>query len=182
MTETKKTAGIATGNLATVEDLVKFLRTSRADIPGIMARMGVPKRGIGFPWQRIWLALGVDMTSVVDTTDLYKPMLKLDEVAALLGESSKTTRRRADGMHRDQSIPKHIDLGPRKRIYFAAEIQSWLYGDPIEFERCGKNLSFIEQKPKGRAPKHCRKSDADTNPLSAPQTAAALFMGPPPKL
>lgn len=182
MTQTKKTNRKGTGQLAAVDDLVKYFRINRAEIPGLMTRMGVPKRGCGFPWQRIWLALGVSLSSVTDRSALRKPMLKLEEVAALLGESTKTTRRKGDSLHRDQSIPKHIDLGPRKRVYFAAEIQSWISGEPVGFERSQENLSFVARKPKGRKPKVLPQvALEERKPQIGPETVASLFMGPPPK-
>ncbi len=166
-------------DLATVNDLAGFFRIDRSVILNLMNVMGVPKRGAGYPWLRVWVALGINLKVEKDPDVLKNPLLELKDVAALLGESPKTTRRRSDGKHRDKSIPAHIDLGPRKRLYFPDEIQSWILDEPSAFERKKQNLTFIlpnAEKKKG-ATKKGNKMPAVTQPSSP--TAAALFMSLP---
>ena len=165
-------------DMATVKDLAEFFRVDRTALPAVMASIGVPKRGVGYPWLRIWVALGIDLETVKDRQDLKAPLLELKEVAAMLGESTRTTRRRSDGEHRDKSIPAHIDLGPRKRLFFPGEIQSWFLGEPKAFLRKQENLSFIPaKKKKNSSPEKTRKEPKTPQP--APPSAAALFMAPP---
>lgn len=163
--------------IATVKDLAKFFQISRTALPAVMASMGVPKRGAGYPWFRIWVALGIDLNSIEDHETLKAPLLELKEVASMLGECSRTTRRRADGEHRDKSIPAHIDLGPRKRLFFSGEIQSWILGVPKAFERKQKNLSFIRAKKKENSSPEKTRKELKT-PQPEPPSAAALFMAP----
>lgn len=165
-------------DLAMVKDLAEFFRMDRTAVPDVMATMGIPKRGAGYPWIRIWVALGVDLETVKDPEDIKIPLLNLKQVAAMLGESAKTTRRRSEGEHRDKSFPAHIDLGPRKRLFFRTEIRSWLLGEPMPFGREQKNLSFIPgQAKRTGAPKEARR-EAEAA-LSPSPSAAALFMVPP---
>ena len=165
-------------DLATIKDLAKFLRIDRTTVPGVMTTMGVPRRGAGYPWIRIWIALGIDLETVKDQEDLKTPLLELKEVAPKLGESPKNIRRRSNGKHRDKTIPAHIDLGPRKRLFFAAEVETWLLGEPVLFERKQENLTFIPTKvERVNTPKNPRKEANATQPV--PSSAAALFMAPP---
>lgn len=165
-------------DLATVKDLAKFFRIDRASVSDVMTNIDVPRRGAGYAWLRIWLALGVNVSTAKDHEALKIRLLELKDVAALLGESPKTTRRRGDGEHKDKSIPAHIDLGPRKRLYFPAEIQFWLLGEPVPFERKQEKLSFIPAKQKKSSPpKKSRKEDSIALPSQV--SAATLFMAPP---
>ena len=144
-----------------------------------MNTMGIPKRGTGYPWIRIWVALGIDLETVKDRAVLKTPLLALKEVAPMLGESPKNTRRRSDGKHRDKSLPAHIDLGPRKRLFFPAEIETWLLGEPVLFERKQENLSFIlAKKKKSGAPVKTRNKPKAPQP-SPPSAVASMFMTPP---
>lgn len=164
-------------DLATVKTLAEFFRIDRTVVPAVMIAMGVPKRGTGYSWLRIWIALGIDLETVNAPVVLKTPLLELKAVAAMQGESSRTTRRRSDGEHRDKSIPAHIDLGLRKRLFFPGEIQSWLLGEPKAFERKQENLSFIPaKKKKNSSPEKTRKEPKIPQPV--PPSAAALFMGP----
>lgn len=166
-------------DLATVKDLAGFFRIDRTAVPGVMTTMGVPRRGAGYPWIRIWIALGIDLSSTEDHETLSAPLLELKEVAPILGESPKNTRRRSDGKHRDKSIPAHIDLGPRKRLFFPAEIETWLSGEPVPFERKQEKLSFIPaRKDENKASKKtCKKPKAPQ--ASSPSAVASMFMAPP---
>ncbi|WP_156916868.1 helix-turn-helix transcriptional regulator [Leisingera aquimarina] len=163
---------------ARVKDLAEFFRIDRTAVPDAMKAMGIPKRGAGYPWIRIWVALGIDLETVKDPEDLKKPLAELKQVAALLGESPRTVRRRSEGEHRDKSIPAYIELGPRKRLFFPAEIESWLLGEQLPFGREQKNLSFIpgQAKKTGAAKEARREAEAA---LSPSPSAAALFMVPP---
>lgn len=164
-------------DLATIKDLAEFFRVDRTAVPGVMTTMGVPRRGAGYPWIRIWIALGIDLETVKDREDLKTPLLELKQVAPMLGESHKNTRRRSDGKHRDKSIPAHIDLGPRKRLFFPAEIETWLLGEPVLFERKQENLSFIPtKKKKNGASRTTQKKPPQPSPSSA---VASMFMAPP---
>ncbi|AHD03021.1 helix-turn-helix transcriptional regulator [Leisingera methylohalidivorans] len=164
-------------DLATVKDLAKFFQVERTAVPDVMSEMGVPRRGGGYPWIRIWRALGFDLKTAENLEDLKIPLLNLKQVAAKLGESAKTTRRRSNGEHRDRSIPAYIDLGPRKRLFFSGEVQSWILGEPLPFSREQKNLSFIPgQAKRTGAPKAARREAEVT--LSPSPSAAALFMAP----
>lgn len=166
-------------DLAKNKDLANFFRIDRAAVPVVMNTMGIPKRGTGYPWIRIWVALGIDLETVKDRKVLKTPLLELKEVAPMLGESPKNTRRRGDGEHRDKSIPAHIDLGPRKRLYFPDEIQTWLLGEPVPFKRKQENLSFIPAKKKmNGAPFKTRKKPKDSLP-SQPSAVTSMFMTPP---
>lgn len=165
-------------DLVTTKDLENFLRIDRTAVAEVMKVLGVPKRGAGYPWIRIWVALGVDLSTVKDPDTPKAPLMELKEVAALLGESPKTTRRRGDGKHRDKSIPNHIDLGPRKRLYFPGEIQSWISGKPVPSERKQVDLSFIPSKQKKSSPP--KKSHKEARVAQPSQvSAASLFMAPP---
>jgi hypothetical protein len=135
-------------DLASVAELSAFFRVDRSAVPSLMGRMGVPKRGSSYPWPRIWIVLGIDLGSVQDLGALKQPLMELKDVAAMLGESAKTTRRRSNGEHRDKTISAHIDLGPRKRLFFPAEIQSWILGEPVPFDRRQESLSFVPDKVK----------------------------------
>ncbi len=163
-------------DIATVKDLAQFFRVDRTAVPDVMKAMAVPRRGMGYPWLRIWVALGLDLVTVKDPDVLKTPLLALKDVAAMLGENVKTTRRRSEGEHRDKSIPAHIDFGPRKRLYLPAEIQSWILGEPMPFERRQESLSFVPDKakqnstPKEKEPKPSR--------ASVP-SAVNMFMVPP---
>lgn len=165
-------------DLAMVKDLAEFFRIDRTAVPDVMATMGIPKRGAGYPWTRIWVALGIDLETVEDPEDLKNPLAELKQVAAILGESPKTARRRSEGKHRDKSIPAHIDLGPRKRLFFPGEVQSWILGEPLPFGREQKNLSFIpgQAKRTGAAKEARREAEAA---LSPSPSSAAMFMAPP---
>ncbi|MEX5576701.1 helix-turn-helix transcriptional regulator [Pseudophaeobacter sp. A-200-2] len=146
-------------DLATVEELAEFFRLDRTAVRDVMTAMGVPKRGRGYPWIRIWRALGLDLKTAENLEDLKIPLLNLKQVAAKLGESAKTTRRRSNGEHRDKSIPAYIELGPRKRLFFPAEIESWLLGEQLPFGREQKKLSFIpgQAKKLERPKKHAER-------------------------
>ncbi|MBQ4826239.1 hypothetical protein J4729_17010 [Leisingera sp. HS039] len=164
-------------DLAMVEELAEFFRLDRTVVRDVMTAMGVPKRGRGYPWIRIWRALGFDLKTAENLADLKILLLKLKQVAAKLGESAKTTRRRSNGEHRDNSIPTYIEFCPRKRLFFPAEIESWLLGEPLPFRREQKNLSFIPgQAKRTGAPKAARREAEVT--LSPSPSAAALFMAP----
>ena len=139
-------------DLAATQDLAEFLRIDRTAVTEVMKVMGVPKRGAGYPWIRIWVALGINLETIEDHEALKSPLLVLKEVAAKLEESPKTTRRHSDVEGGDRSIPGHIDFGPRKRVFFPAEIQSWILGAPVPFERKQVNLSFIPPKQKKSSP------------------------------
>lgn len=172
-------------NIATIEDLAEFFSIHRTSISDLMNRMGVPRRGAGFPWVRTWTALGVDLKSVSDWSELRKPLLNLQEVARRLGESPKTTRRRGDGKHRDKEIPYHIDFGEKTRLYFASEIRTWIDGDPIRFGREQCNLFFLPPKDVQKT-KRCKLPPSKRAPAVPPKSATAkpvavMFMAPPPK-
>ncbi|MEY8798819.1 helix-turn-helix transcriptional regulator [Leisingera sp. XS_AS12] len=113
-------------DLASIRELAAFFGIGRAAIPALMGRMGVPKRGRGYPWVRVWVALGVNPETVRDPAAIKAPLLDLKEVAEMLGESPKTVRRRSEGAHADKSLPAHVDLGPRKRMFFSCEIHAWV--------------------------------------------------------
>lgn len=166
-------------DLASVGDLAAFFRINRAVIPGLMRFLGVPRRGKGFPWIRIWLALGVETDTAREFEPLKDPLLELKEVAALLDESPKTTRRRSDGKHNDKTIPAHIDLGPRKRLFFGSEIRSWIRGEPKPFERRQSNLSYTPEKRQENNPEP-RPDKAPSLRTASQGSAANLFMAPPP--
>lgn len=165
-------------DLASIRELAVFFGIGRAAIPGLMERMGVPKRGKGYPWLRVWVALGVNRETVRDPVALDVPLLDLKQVADMLGESPKTVRRRSDGTHADKSFPAHVDLGPRKRMFFGSEIHAWITGVPEPFERRRANLSFVLDKtPKSRAKAVGRPPEP---PSTVPRNpAAAMFMKPP---
>lgn len=165
-------------DLAMVKDLAEFFRIDRTAVPDVMATMGIPKRGAGYPWIRIWVALGIDLEIVKDPEDLKYPLAELKQVAAKLGESAKTTRRRSNGEHRDKSIPAYIELGPRKRLFFPAEIESWLLGEQLPFGREQKNLSFIPGQAKRTGARKAARREAEVT-LSPSPSAAAMFMAPP---
>ena len=171
-------------NIATIEVLEDYFQIHRTSISDLMNRMAVPRRGAGFPWVRIWAALGVDLKTVSDWNELRKPMLELKEVAPRLGESPKTTRRRGDGKHRDKSIPCHIDVGERSRLYFASEIQTWIDDESIKFERERYNLSFLPTKNVQKK-KQCKLASSRGIPVAAPtattsKSSAVMFIALPP--
>ncbi|MBE1297155.1 hypothetical protein [Phycobacter azelaicus] len=166
-------------DLGSVTDLAKFFSISRAAIPGLMKEMGVPKRGRGYPWIRIWVALGIDLATVRDPAVLRTPLLELQKVAVMLGESPKTTRRRSEGKHRDRSFPAHLNLGPRKRLFFEGEIRAWLLGEPVPFKRRQSKLVFIP------AAERKNRAQDEPEPTSTQRktprgSAASLFLAPPP--
>lgn len=165
-------------DLATVKDLANFLRIDRTAVPGIMTTMGVPRRGAGYPWIRIWVVLGIDFETVKDIEELKTPLLELKQVAAKLGESAKTTRRRSEGEHRDKSLPAHIDLGPRKRLFFPAEIESWLLGAQLPFVREQTNLSFIPAQKKKNSVLGKTRNEPQSRKPSPPSGMASMFMAP----
>lgn len=166
-------------DLAAVKDLANFLRIDRTAVPGIMTTMGVPRRGAGYPWIRIWVALGIGLETVKDIEELKTPLLELKQVAAKLGESAKTTRRRSEGEHRDKSLPAHIDLGPRKRLFFPAEIEAWRLGEPVRFERRQENLSFVPARKKNNSALGKTRSEPQSRKPSLPSGMTSMFMAPP---
>lgn len=163
--------------LATTEELGEFFNISRAAIPGVMEKMGVPKRGRKYPMLRVWLALGVDLDTIKDAAVLREPLTPLNEVASRLGESQRTARRRSDGLHRDGPMPAFIDLGPRKRLFFRSEIDAWLKGEPMPFARKQADLDFTPDNKKTSNP----GSNMGTARSVATGVSAVtnLFMAPP---
>lgn len=166
-------------DLATLQDLARFLRIDRATVPDVMTIMGVPKRGRGYPWIRIWLAFGIELETVPNRDALKTPLLELKEVAGILEESSKTIRRRSNGEHREKCFPAYVDLGQRKRLFFPSEIESWFTSLPKPFERKQENLSFIPVRKNGSRTKGKAGKNLKAPRPSPPSAVVAMFMVPP---
>lgn len=166
-------------DLATLQELARYLRIDRTTVPDVMATMDVPRRGRGYPWIRIWAAFGIILDAETDRDALKTPLLELKEVAGILEESSKTIRRRSNGEHREKSFPTYVDLGQRKRLFFPSEIEAWFTSLPKPFERKKENLSFIPVRKSGSRTKGKAGKNLKAPRPSPPSAVVAMFIVPP---
>ncbi|MCA0998777.1 hypothetical protein [Alloyangia pacifica] len=113
---------------ANVEELAHYWRLPSVRAARELARaVGVRKVGDRYPWHGIWAAEGLAPPPHYRWEELKLPHSTASDVAALLGESERSARRRALAKP-DASFPDPVPLRKKPLLWRTAQLKAWQAG------------------------------------------------------
>lgn len=166
-----------TDNLSTSEVAI-FFGCSNGYARELMMRLKIPKRGKGYPFRRVLLALGLPDTTPTDTPELRKPLLDVPDIAKATEQSEKTVCRMVIGLHRDKSFTNALHVGPRKRLLFKFEADAWKSGTEPMFIRPPQSIHPELQNNKTPKSKSKKKKPRALPEQPPAKTVTNIFMSP----
>ena len=168
-----------TENLTTSE-AAAFFGCSEGFTRKLMELLDIPKRGKGYPFRRVLLAVGLPPDTPSNTPEIREPLLDVVDIAKAIGQSERTVRRMVNGLHRDESFTNALHAGPRKRLLFKFEVEAWLNGIEPLFTRSTENIHPELQKNGKRVSKPKTKKDKSSSKKPPEKSMTSIFMPPNP--
>ncbi len=169
-----------TENLTTSETAT-FFGCSEGFSRDLMEHLDIPKRGKGYPFRRILLAVGLPHDTPANTPEIREPLLDVADIAKAIGQSERTVRRMVNGTHRDKSFTNALHLGPRKRLLFKFEVDAWRNGIEPMFTRAIESIHPELRKDAKRVSKPKTKKDKSSPKQPPAKSMTSIFVPPNPK-
>jgi predicted DNA-binding transcriptional regulator AlpA len=116
---------------ATEDDLHAYWRTpSRRAARELARSLGIRLVRGGYPWPSVWAAEGLAVPPKNRWNELKLPHLTAEDLAKVLGESTRSARRR-DCSKPDANFPDPVRLREKPKLWRSAQVNAWQAGLPV---------------------------------------------------
>jgi hypothetical protein len=123
------------------------------------------------------MACGFEAPLSIDAPYIWSPLWDVPAVAKATGQSAKTIGRMFNSAHHDKSFTNALHLGPRKRVVFQFEVESWANGTTPKIERKSE-LIHLFLRSSSNKPITNRDSGSSNSPHDMRFSATTLFLNP----
>jgi len=155
---------------ASAEELAKYWRLPSARAARELARkVGIRHFGGRYPWHSIWQAEGLAPPPRSRWDELKLPHCTADDVAGILGESTRSAQRR--GLAKpDASFPDPIPLRKKPMIWRRAQLRAWQAGLPVPHYKRASTTAM--RSPDATQSRQQKRACNSFDPWAAAQSAA----------